>query len=145
MPEEFFGAPERVALSRRSADLWLLLRDNPRYAYYGRLVSLSDPGPDTADILSAMAHLQGAAVCNFYPADKADDLFARLEARDLKTDRHEVYWGGEEALAASERAQGDLSLPPDLKISIIDAETPRLLADAGIWTAGEPALVSKAA
>jgi hypothetical protein len=36
--DEFFGSPDRIALARRSANLWLLLRDNPRYAYYGRLL-----------------------------------------------------------------------------------------------------------
>jgi len=76
--DEFFGSPEGIALSRRSASLWALLRDNPRYAYYGRLVSLSDPERDTADILSAVAKLQGTAVSYFYPADAAEGLFAQL-------------------------------------------------------------------
>jgi hypothetical protein len=53
--DEFFGAPDRIAPSKRSANLWSILRDNPRHADYGRLVALSDPGQDTADVLSAMA------------------------------------------------------------------------------------------
>ena len=57
--EEFFGSPDRIALAKRSANLWLLLRDNPRYSYYGRLVALSAPGLDTTDILTATAKLQG--------------------------------------------------------------------------------------
>src|SRR4030095_7755188 len=122
--DEFFGSAERIALARRSANLWLLLRDNPRYAYYGRLVALSDPRQDTADILSAMAKLQGAAVSYFSPANAAKSLFAQLEERGLATDRHEHFWGGEEALAASRRAQEDLALPADLRISAIDAGTP---------------------
>ena len=93
--DEFFGAPDRIALSRRSASLWSLLRDNPSYAYYGRLVGLSDPGQDAADILSAMAKLQGAAVAYFYPAEAAPSLFAQLEEKGLATDRHEHFWGGE--------------------------------------------------
>ena len=130
--DEFFGAPDRISLSRRSASLWSLLRDNPRYAYYGRLVGLSDPGPDTADILFAMAKLQGAAVCYFYPADTADSLFAELQARGLTTDRHEHFWGGEAALEASHEALQHFSLPPDLRVSIIDVRTPRdLLAEVG--------------
>ena len=55
--DEYFGTSDRIALSRRSANLWLLLRDNPRYAYYGRLVGLSDPAEDAADILYSMAKL----------------------------------------------------------------------------------------
>jgi Acetyltransferase (GNAT) family len=128
--DEFFGSPDRIALSRRSANLWLLLRDNPRYAYYGRLVALSDPGQDAADILSAMAKLQGAAVSYFYPANAAKSLFAQLEERGLATDRHEHFWGGETALAASRRALEVFALPADLSISSIDSGTSReLLAD----------------
>ena len=125
--DEFFGSPDRIALSRHSANLWSLLRDNPRYGYYGRLVALSDPGQDAADILSAMAKLQGAAVSYFYPADAAKSLFAQLEERGLATDRHEHFWGGEPALEASRRAQEDFVLPADLSISAIDASTPREL------------------
>src|SRR5436190_24298444 len=95
--DEYVGSPDRIALARRSASLWRLLRDNPRYAYYGRLVALSDPGQDTADILSSIARLQGAAVSYFYPAKDANGLFAQLEERGLATDRHEHFWGGEAA------------------------------------------------
>jgi hypothetical protein len=125
--DEYFGSPDRIALSRRSADLWSLLRDNPRYAYYGRLVALSDPGQDAADILYAMAKLQGAAVSYFYPADAATGLLARLEERGLATDRHEHFRGGEAALAASRKAREDFALPADLSVSAIDASTPREL------------------
>ena len=89
--DEFFGSPERIALSRRSANLWSLLRDDRRYAYYGRLVALSDPDQNAAEILSAMARLQGAAVSYFYPANTAASLFAQLEKKGLHTDRHEHY------------------------------------------------------
>jgi len=125
--DEYFGSPDRIALARRSANLWFLLRGNPRYAYYGRLVALSDPGQDAADILSAMAKLQGAAVSYFYPADAAENLFTQLEDRGLVTDRHEHFWGSETALAASQRALKDFALPADLSISAIDAGTPREL------------------
>jgi hypothetical protein len=123
--DEFFGSPDRIALARRSANLWLLLRNDPRYAYYGRLVALGDPRQDAADILCAMAKLQGAAVSYFYPASDAKPLFAQLEERGLTTDRHEHFWGGESAVAASRRVQEDFGLPPDLSISAIDADTPR--------------------
>jgi hypothetical protein len=122
--DEYFGSPDRIALARRSASLWRLLRDDPRYAYYGRLVALSDPAGDAADVLSAMARLQGAAVSYFYPVNAAASLFAQLADRGLATDRHELFWGGEAALAASRRAQTDLALPADLRISAIGPDTP---------------------
>jgi len=125
--DEYFGYPDRISLVRRSASLWRLLRENPRYAYYGRVVALSDPGPDTVDILSATTRLQGAGLVYFYPAAAAQGLFVQLEDKGLATDRHEHFWGGDAALVASRRAQEDLALPADLKISAIDASTPREL------------------
>jgi hypothetical protein len=125
--DEYFGSADRIALSRRSASLWSLLRNDARFAYYGRLVALSDPGPDAADILYAMAKLQGAAVSYFYPANAATGLFAELEQRGLATDRHEHFRGGEAALAASRKAREGFALPADLGVSAIDASTPREL------------------
>jgi len=121
--EEYFGSPDRIALARRSASLWRLLRDDPRYAYYGRLVALSDPGGDAADVLQALAKLQGAAVAYFYPASAATALFAQLEDRGLVTDRHEHYWGGEEALAASRLALRTYQFPADLTIASLGPDT----------------------
>lgn len=125
--DEYFGSPDRIALARRSASLWLLLRENPRYAYYGRLVALSDPGKDAPQILFAMAKLQGAAVSYFYPAKAAKRLLAQLEESGMATDRHEHFWGGETALAASRQAQEDFALPADLSLSAIGPDTPREL------------------
>jgi len=141
--EEFFGAPEKAAVSRRSANLWQLLRDNPRYSYYGRRVSLCDPGPDTADILSAMARLQGAAVCNYYPAADAAALFAELEARGLSTDRHEHFRGGEAALAASRQAEQAHALPPDLTVGRGRGTLPVMRSDAASRLRHERAVVRR--
>lgn len=122
---EFFGDTRRMALARRSADLWKLLRDNPRFSYYGRPVALSDPREDTATILSAMARLQGAAVSNFFPSENAEELFAELAGQGMATDRHEHFLGGEEALRASLKALESHRLPNDLDIVAIDADTSR--------------------
>ena len=128
--DEFFGSPERINLSRRSLDLWRLLRDDPRFAYYGRFVALSGAREDTADILAALARVQGAAVGYFYPAADAEALFAELEARGLATDRHEHYFGGEEAVVAGRKVLSEHTLPSDLTVSVVDADTPAGLVRA---------------
>ena len=123
--DEFFGTPGKIALMKRSRNLWLLLQDNPRFAYYGRAVALSEPGQDTAEILSALAKLQGAAVCYFYPASAAAGLYAELLAHGLSTDRHEHFRGDRAALEKSLRIQERFALPEDLTVTVIDANTPR--------------------
>jgi len=125
--DEFFGSPEKIALMRRSASLWSLLRESPRYAYYGRLVALSDPASDTPEILSSLARLQGASVCYYFPKAEVAELFADLEQRGFSTDRHEHYWGGETAFRASKNVLDKYRMPDDLSISILNAETPQTL------------------
>jgi hypothetical protein len=58
-------------------------------------------------------------------------LFAQLEEQGLATDRHEHFWGGESALAASRWSRKEFALPADLTVCAIDANTPRELV-AGV-------------
>ncbi|MCB2099984.1 MAG: hypothetical protein KDE22_03885, partial [Rhodobacterales bacterium] len=130
-PPELFGPDGSVALMRRGAALWTLLRDNPRYAFYGRAIALCDPREDTADVLAAIAGLVGAAVANFLPKARADALFADLEGRGFTTDRHEHFWGGAAAHEASRRLLRDHALPADLSVVALGGDSPRpLVAEA---------------
>lgn len=122
--DEFFGDPEKIALMRRSADLWRLLCSNPRYAYYGRLVALSDIADDTPEILMALARMQGAGVAYYFPKSSVHELFATLEAAGFSTDRHEHYYGGHAAYDASRGVLQNYTLPEDLRIVRLDADTP---------------------
>ena len=125
--EELFGSPAKVAFVKRSRDLWSLLRDNPRFAYYGRAVGLSDPRSDTADVLCSLARLQGATVCFYYPASEASALFAELEFKGMVTHRHEQLHGGEDTLAASRKTLETFALPKDLTVMALDQNTPAKL------------------
>ncbi len=125
--DELFGTPERVALIRRSMALWSLVGDDPRFAYYGRLVGLSGPVADTPTTLSSLARVQGGSVCYFYPATDADTLGAKLGANGFLLDRHQHFRGGEAVRAASEKVLAEYALPSDLTVSAIDARTPHAL------------------
>jgi len=122
--EEYFGDPGKVALMRRSAALYQLLRDDPRFAYYGRVVTLSGTCKDTLAAIKALARLQGAGVCYYFPKADADQLYAKLESAGFKTDRHEHYWGGEQAFQASLHVLENAHLPDDLTIQQLDDGTP---------------------
>ena len=128
--QEFFGTDSSIALMKRSAALWSLIKDNPRFAYYGRTVALSDIQTDTAEILASVASLLGASVAYYFPKFKADKLFAELKARGFSCDRHEHYWGGEAAYEASRQAIDKYDLPSDLSIVALDKMSPNeLVAD----------------
>ena len=128
--DEFFGSAARVALMKRSRQLWSLLRDNPRFAYYGRMVALSEPGPDMVDVMGALATLQGGTICYHVPTASVSQLFAELQARGYATDRHEHFRGSEEAYRVSQIVEKATPLPGDLTVSPIDSNTPRDLVAA---------------
>ena len=121
---EYYGSPESVAAMKRSATLWSLLKDDPRFAFYGRLVGLSQPVDNTAEVLGALARLQGGSPCYFFPKHDVTALFSELERAGLSTDRHEHFLGGETAYAAAKDVLTDYSLPADLTVHRLDEETP---------------------
>ena len=126
MPEEneLFGSADQVALMRRAKSSWTLVLDDASYSFYGRMVSLCNPGIDAPDRVGALARLQGATSCQYYPAAQASRLSAALDARGIRTSRYEQCWGGEDAVAASRRLLDQHSLPDDLTVVTVDADTP---------------------
>ncbi|MBD1545965.1 GNAT family N-acetyltransferase [Roseibium aggregatum] len=121
---EYYGSPESVAAMKRSAALWSLLRDDPRFAFYGRLVGLSQPVENTAEVLGALARLQGGSPCYFFPKRDVPALFSELESAGLSTDRHEHFFGDETAYVAAKAVLSDTSLPSDLTVQRLDEATP---------------------
>lgn len=128
--DELFGSPEQVALMQRGNQLWELLRDNPRYSSYGRMVSLCEPDARALDQTVALVRLQGATSCQYYPADTADRFCAAIEAGGLRTSRYEQCRGEAGALAASRRVLDDSALPDELTLVAVDKDTSsELVAD----------------
>ncbi|MHA3980300.1 hypothetical protein ACW9UR_21735 [Halovulum sp. GXIMD14794] len=124
LEDEYFGSPDKVALMRRSGDLWRLLGDDPRYSWYGRAVALGGPVTDTARVLGALARLQGAGVCYYFPKDEAEALFDQIAAAGFGTARHEHFRGGEEAHAAARAVVEAHPLPGDLTLVRLDSSSP---------------------
>ena len=48
--QEYFGTSEQIELLKRSEALWNLLKHDRRFSYYGRTVSLVEPGEDAAEV-----------------------------------------------------------------------------------------------
>ncbi len=122
---ELFGSPDQVALMCRAEHLWVLLQSNPDYSFYGRMVSLSNPGADAFEKLYALAKAQGATSCQYYPAVDADRFCAELKTAGLGTSRYEQCRGGDETYVASKKLLETNTAPSDLTIITVDSETPR--------------------
>jgi hypothetical protein len=117
---EYFGNPAEVTLTQRAELLWTLLRDDARYAFFGRMVFLNDPDEASADHLVALTKMQGAAGCQFCPYEVADELMASLTERGVFASRYEQCQGAESAAEASREILSTLSLPKDLKVVRLD-------------------------
>jgi len=124
MGDEYFGGPEKIGLMKRSEALWRLMRDDGRFAWYGRVVALSDHGPDVAEVLGALARVQGGTACYFYPKEDEPALAAEMVRRGFAMDRHEHYLGRNDAYAASRAFLDGNALPADLTLHRIGPETP---------------------
>ncbi len=132
MPElgEVFGSREQIMLMERGNQLWTLLRDDPRYSFYGRMVSLCQPDESAVERTAALARLQGATSCQYYPASDADGFRNRLIDQGLRADRYEQCRGGRKAYETSKRILSDLKPPDDLTVHAVDGTTtPELVAD----------------
>ena len=126
-PEEIFGSTEQIRLQVRAQRLWTLLQNDPRYSFYGRMVSLCEPGDTALEEVSALARLQGATSCQYLDADGANAFSARLKSRGINTSRYEQCWGGEAALDAGRALLEEHAMPGDLSVGAINASTPASL------------------
>jgi hypothetical protein len=122
--KEYYGSPDNIAAMKRGAALWSLLKNDQRFAFYGRLVAASQPLENTAEVISSLARLQGGAPCYFFPKSEIDTLNSELKEKGFSTDRFEHFLGEEAAYAAARQALQNYSLPSDLVVKRLDKETP---------------------
>lgn len=128
-PEEYFGTTEQQALLRRGRAMFELLRDDPRYTYYGRTVGLADPDGGTVEILEALAQLQGNSNCAILPNPDLPHWREQVEARGLKSVHYARWSGGAAAMQKATETLDQHKLPQDLSIVRIGANTkPEVLA-----------------
>lgn len=129
---ELFGNPEHRALLRRGEDLWQIVKGNPRFAYYGTVVSLSDPREDCAEILASLARLQGLGMSFYFPKDHVSQLLGDLEKRGFRTAQSLYHRGERAAYEASQSLLNKRAPPSDLEIVQLDASTPEYIVRATV-------------
>lgn len=132
---EYLGDPADIRSMKRGAAMWSLLRDDPRYAYYGRIVGQAQPQDDVIARSVALARLQGVTVCYRLPKEQAEALAAAVAVEGLGFDRHEHYRGGAEAHEASRDLLSREQLPKDLTVETVSDGTPQevLLQAVALW------------
>lgn len=132
MYNEVFGCTKQRFLIERGAELWNLVKDNPRYAYYGTTVSLSDPQQDTSKILASLARLQGQGMCFYLPRTTAPSVQKRLARVGMRTATSLFYRGGRVAYESSKSLLTQRQMPSDLKMERLAPDSPLELVEATV-------------
>ena len=122
--DAFFGTEAQCTLLARGAHAFELLRDDPRFTYYGRIVGLASPESGTISALSALTRLQGSS---HYASVPNADMPRHTEAARAQGLSITCYtrWEGEEAAReAADAILRDHPLPDDLVTEWIDGDSP---------------------
>ncbi len=138
MKEINFGAPAQIAVVQRANALWTLLRDDPRYSYQGRSVSLAGIDENAHERVIALIRLQGYASCHFVPRDLADRFLEAFSAAGLQPVQWEQYWGREQATLQSRAFLEAYQRPDGLRLRTVQPDTP----DAVIHAIGDMSMRS---
>lgn len=124
LADEYFGTPAQQDLARRARALFEVVKDDPRFTYYGRGVGIVRPQDGGVDLMSAVIALSGA--CHF--AATADEEVPQIEAalqdRGLSTTVFVRWTGGDEAIAKARDIVAQVALPSDVTVHPINAQSP---------------------
>ena len=121
----FFGSPDQQAMARRGADLFVLIGGDPRFAWYGRNVTLVDLTLDDLDTFEALVRLQGATAGYRVRRDLEEDLTAALEARGLRADVFGFSLSPDDRSVEKARAVlREFRLPEDLEVRLLGPDSP---------------------
>lgn len=127
----FFGSEDQQAMARRAALLWGLVKDDPRFAWYGRNVALADYHADGPDVFEALVRLQGATPAYRVRREREAEVSAEIEARGLRTDNLSFSLSADDSSVARAREfLADHRLPGDLTLTQLGPDSPDADLDA---------------
>lgn len=131
---EVFGTEAQRALLMRGSQAFALLRDDPRFTYYGRTVGLATPESGGPELLLALTRLQGNSAYGRVPEAELPHHIDAAQEQGLAITVFTRWEGGAEARATAEAILHNHPLPRDLTAERIDADAPpeRLAALAEI-------------
>ena len=124
MSDIVLGSPEQILVVQRATALWVLLQDDPRFAFQGRAVSLVGEQENTADVVISLARVQGYASCHFVHKDNASGYLAQYVAAGLRAAIWNQFWGRSEALSESRRFLEGFVPPDGLTLRTVLPDTP---------------------
>jgi len=119
-----YGTPAQIVTVERAHALWALLRNDPRFCFQGRTVSVTGLQSDTADLVIALSRLEGYSSCHFCPRDRAPALAQAYVAAGLTPTTWDQYWGHQKAIAASQAFMSEFTPPEGAALKMVEPDTP---------------------
>lgn len=124
MDQQFFGTPDQQAVTRRAADAWALLRDDPRYSTHGRTVGINSHVTTDRSLLMALTRLQGVGACDCLPDGEVAPLQAELLKLGFRTDSYVQWESAPDTIDRCDDWLASHELPEDVELLRIDPDTP---------------------
>lgn len=122
--QHFFGTPDQQAVTRRAADAWTLLKDDPRFSTHGRTVGINSHVTTDMSLLTALTRLQGVGACECLPDEDVDRLRSELVALGFKTDCYVQWESGPDTIGLCDAWLASNELPDDVELLRIGPDTP---------------------
>lgn len=119
----YFGTPEQQELERRADLLWQVIGGDPRYSTHGRAVALIERSAESVDLQIALAQLQGVGPSPRLPTEVMRARKAALEEAGLVTDFYDHWTSSATTLTAAEELLARRSLPEELSVHQVTADT----------------------
>ncbi len=128
----YYGSDDQQRLARKAEALFALVKDDPRFAWFGRQVILTETGEGAIDTMERLACLQGVAACYPVPAAEVGPMTAALEDRGFRIDGFCFCTSadGEDSVALAEGVQNRVALPEDLTLTRLAPDSPDSDLDA---------------
>ena len=124
MTDIIYGSPEQKGMLHRANALWSLLGNDPRFCFQARTVSVGGERDEAADLVAALARLQGYASCHFARRDHAEAYAERYQAAGLQSLVWNQLWGRDSALQAAAAFLAGYDVPTGLQLKRTGPETP---------------------
>lgn len=122
--QHFFGTPDQQAVTRRAADAWTLLGNDPRYCTHGRTVGINGHVTTDLSLLAALTRLQGVGAFDCLPSEEVEEIFTRLQALGFKTDSYVQWESGPDTVDLCDAWLASNSLPDDVELVRVGPDTP---------------------
>jgi len=124
IPDSFFGSEAQRDLLTRGRALFDLLRDDPRFTYYGRGVGLVSPEDGDFDLLLALTRLQAFSHYGIVSDARLSEHTEAAHEAGLSVTLYPRWEGGDAVLRAAREILQDHSCPGDITVVRITPETP---------------------